>query len=68
MQLTVDQGERIARIAPDLLSVCHELHALLWHYDLARQPNGVDWGSPNELKEEYIKKLETIFAQVEETP
>lgn len=62
---TPEQAERLALIAPDLLTLAHDLHALLWHYDLARQPNGVDWAAPEVLRMEYIKRLEDIFAQME---
>jgi len=62
---TPEQAERLALIAPDLLTIAHDLHALLWHYDLARQPNGVNWGEPEVLRAEYIKRLEALFVQME---
>lgn len=64
-----EEAENIKRALnayPDLLSMCSDLHALLWHYDLARQPNGVDWGEPDALRREWIDKLEALFKHIEQ--
>jgi hypothetical protein len=62
---TPEQAERLALIAPELLTIAHDLHALLWHYDLRRQPNGVDWAAPEVLRQEYINRLEDLFKRME---
>lgn len=40
-----------------LRTICQEAHELLWHYDLAQQPYGVDWGPADELRQKMIDRL-----------
>lgn len=40
-----------------LLEAAHVAHELLFHYDLMRQENGVDWGPVEMLRQEALDKL-----------
>jgi hypothetical protein len=44
-----------------LVGACDEAHQVLWHYDLVRQPNGVDWEPVAELQARLIAQLEQTF-------
>lgn len=48
---------RLVATAPTLLEAVHAAHELLFHYDLARQENGVDWGPVEELRQKAIDQL-----------
>lgn len=45
-----------------LLAACEEAHAVLYHYDLADQLNGVRWSRPEDLRE---KTIDTLWAAIE---
>lgn len=51
--------------APELLSVADEVHALLYHYDLAQRPGGVDWGPVEMLREAILDKIRYALAKAE---
>jgi hypothetical protein len=40
-----------------LFYACDEAHVTLFHYDLVRQPNGVDWEPVDEMREKLIRQL-----------
>ena len=60
---TTHANALLLAVAPDLLAACDEFHALLWHYDLVRQPNGVDWGDEDELRRGWIERLEALLGK-----
>lgn len=54
MRTELDEARHLIDALHD---ACTEAHALLWHYNIVRQPNGVEWGPVEILKAEQIDQL-----------
>ena len=57
--------EKCAAQRDALLAALHEAHELLFHYNLTRQPNGVDWGPVEMLKAEALDKMWSAIIQAQ---